>query len=164
MTTAEAATIYADLLPKMVKAYSKSGNSVAAEFASYRIYSSRPYTSATHGGRQVMNYANDKARAYGAFENAGIYPEGAILAKPSFAVKGNGSTQLGPLFVMEKMEAGFNSDSDDWRYTMILPNGSIFGTTAGDNSNKVGFCVQCHQSVTPDQDHAMLVPDEFRVN
>lgn len=162
MTTAEAAAIYADLLPKMVEAYSKSGDSVAMEFASYRIYSSRPYTSATHGGRQVMNYANDKARAYGAFENAGTYPEGAILAKPSFALKGN-STPLGPLFIMEKMAAGFNSGSDDWRYTMILPNGSIFGTTGGKNSNKVGFCVDCHQSVTPDQDHAMLVPEEFRV-
>ena len=78
-------------------------------------------------------------------------------------MKGNGSTPLGPLFIMEKMEAGFNSDSDDWRYTMILPNGSIFGTTGGNNSSKVGFCVDCHQSVTPDQDHAMLVPDEFRV-
>ena len=53
---------------------------------------------------------------------------------------------------MEKMAAGFNADSNDWRYTMIMPNGSIFGTTNGNNSSKVQFCIDCHQAVQPDQD------------
>jgi hypothetical protein len=78
-------------------------------------------------------------------------------------VKGNGRAALGPLFIMEKMAAGFNADSDDWRYVMIMPNGSIFGTTNGKSSDKVEFCIGCHQSVTPEQDNVMLLPEEFRV-
>ena len=110
-----------------------------------------------------MNYANEWAKAYGAFENAGTFPAGSALAKPSFSVKGNGKASLGPLFLMEKMEAGFNAASGDWRYTMIMPNGSVFGTTNGKNSKKVEFCIGCHQTVTPDQDSVMLLPEEYRV-
>jgi hypothetical protein len=135
----------------MVKSYGKSDNTVALEFASYRLYSNQPYVSDTHGGRLVMNYANETGKAYGAYENAGTFPSGSKLAKPSFMVKGNGRASLGPLFIMEKMAAGFNADSDDWRYVMIMPNGSIFGTTNGKGSDKVEFCIGCHQSVTPGQ-------------
>ena len=35
-------------------------------------------------------------------------------------VNTKGEVSVGPLFMMEKMQAGFNSDSDDWRYTMKL--------------------------------------------
>jgi hypothetical protein len=147
----------------MVKSYGKSDNTVALEFASYRLYSNQPYVSDTHGGRLVMNYANETGKAYGAYENAGTFPSGSKLAKPSFMVKGNGRAALGPLFIMEKMAAGFNADSDDWRYVMIMPNGSIFGTTNGKGSDKVEFCIGCHQSVTPEQDNVMLLPEEFRV-
>jgi hypothetical protein len=147
----------------MVKAYGKSDNKVALEFAAYRAYSKEPYVSDTHGGRMVMNYADETAKAYGAYEQAGTFPEGSKLAKPSFAVKGNGQASIGPLFVMEKMGAGFNGDSDDWRYTMIMPNGSVFGTTNGKGSDKVAFCIGCHQSVTPEQDSVMLLPEEYRV-
>jgi hypothetical protein len=127
----------------MVKSYGKSDNTVALEFASYRLYSNQPYVSDTHGGRLVMNYANETGKAYGAYENAGTFPSGSKLAKPSFMVKGNGRAALGPLFIMEKMAAGFNADSDDWRYVMIMPNGSIFGTTNGKGSDKVEFCIGC---------------------
>ena len=146
----------------MVKGYGKSGGKVALEFPSYRLYSNQPYVSATHGERMVMNYANGTARAYGAYEEAGVFPVGSRLAKPSFSVKGNGNATVGPLFVMEKMEAGFNPDSDDWRYTLIMPNGSVFGTTGGKGNQKVAFCIDCHQTVTPEQDSVLLLPEEYR--
>ena len=146
----------------MKAAYGKSDLGIAAQWASWRRYSTAPYVSGTHGGRYVQNYADSKARAYGLYEKSGTFPVGAKLAKPSFAVKGNGSVSVGPLFIMEKMGAGFLKASDDWRYTMVMPNGSVFGTTKGKGSAKVEFCIGCHQSVTPEQDSVMLLPEEYR--
>jgi len=147
----------------MQAAYAKSDNEIAINFWNYRLYSKSPYVSGTHGGRQVLNYANDTARAYGNYENAGALPVGSKLAKPSFSVNGAGHGAVGPLFLMEKMDAGFNPDSGDWRYTMVMPNGAVFGTTKGAGADKVAFCVGCHISVAPDQDSVMLLPDEYRV-
>jgi hypothetical protein len=154
---------YDCLSPAMKAAYAKSDDGIAKSYASWRRYSTRAYVSATHGERYVQNYANEKAKAYGLYERSGSFPAGAQLAKDSFGVKANGKVSLGPLFIMEKMPAGFNEESDDWRYTMIMPNGSVFGTTKGKGSGKVQFCIGCHQSVTPEQDSVMLLPEEYRV-
>ena len=90
-------------------------------------------------------------------------PAGAKLAKDSFNVTADGRVMVGPLFVMEKMRPGFNKASDDWRYTMIMPNGAVFGTTRGAGSQKVEFCVGCHQAVAPDVDSMFFLPEEVRV-
>jgi hypothetical protein len=96
------------------------------------------YVSATHGGRFVQNYGNHKARAYGQYETAGTMPAGAVVAKGSFVVK-HGKLAAGPLFVMEKMAAGFIDDSGNWRYTLVMPGGKVIGTTNGKGSNNVEF-------------------------
>ena len=88
---------------------------------------------------------------------------GSILAKDSFAVHGNGKMAAGPLFLMEKMPAGFKKQSGNWRYTMVMPDGAIFGVTNGQNSAKMQFCIDCHAAVAEDQDSLMLLPDEYRV-
>ena len=41
----------------------------------------------------------------------------ATIAKGVFAVDQSGAFMPGPLFIMEKMPAGFNYVSGDWRYT-----------------------------------------------
>ncbi len=164
LTTAEAVAAYDCLIGDMRAAYAKSNDRNAVSYASFRRYSTQPYVSATHGSRYVQNFANDQARNYGLFENAGTFRPGAVLAKDSFQVKGNGQVAIGPLFVMEKMRAGFNAESDDWRYTMVMPNGSVFGTTKGKGAQKVQFCIGCHQSVTPEQDNVLLLPEEYRSN
>jgi hypothetical protein len=163
LTNAEAVKVYNCLRPMMKAAYAKSDDGIAVSYASWRRYSRNAYVSATHGGRYVQNFGNNKARAYGLYERSGTFPVGAQLAKDSFAVKGNGSVSIGPLFTMEKMPAGFNKASDDWRYSMIMPNGSVFGSTKGKGAQKVEFCIGCHQSVTPEQDSVMLLPEEYRV-
>ena len=140
-----------------------SDDSIAVSYASWRRYSQHAYVSATHGERYVQNYANETAKAYGLYERSGTFPVGAKLAKDSFAVKGNGKVSMGPLFTMEKMPAGFNEESGDWRYSMIMPNGKVFGTTNGKGSGKVQFCIGCHQSVAPEQDSVLLLPEEYRV-
>ena len=163
LTTAEAKGAYECLLKEMVAGYAKSGLKIASFYKNWDIYNKQPYVSDTHGGRLVNNYANATGKAYGKFEEVGQMPVGSILAKDSFAVHGNGKMAAGPLFVMEKMPAGFNKASGNWRYTMVMPDGAVFGVTKGENSAKMQFCIDCHAAVAEDQDSLMLIPDEYRM-
>ena len=90
-------------------------------------------------------------------------PVGSILAKDSFAVHADGKMSAGPLFLMQKMPAGFNKASGDWRYSMVMADGAVFGTTNGAGGDKVGFCIECHAAVAEDQDNMMFLPEEYRV-
>jgi hypothetical protein len=148
----------------MKAGYARSGNKIAMAYGSWRNYSKQPYVSTTHGSRYVNNYANATARAYGKFEQSGKMPVGSVLAKDSFLVSPDGKISLGPLFLMEKMKAGFNRDSGNWRYTMIMPNGSVAGTTKGNGSQVVQFCIGCHAAVADSQDHMFFMPQEVRRN
>jgi hypothetical protein len=150
------------LIKEMQAGYAKSGHKDAAAYISWRAYSRQPYQSATHGNRYVMNYANAKGKAYGLFEKSGRMPKGAVLGKNSFAVNATGKLGSGPLFLMEKMGKGFNKSSGDWRYTMIMPNGAVFGETKGKNSAGMQFCIDCHAAVAEDQDHMMFLPEKYR--
>lgn len=158
----EAIAAYECLKPEMGAAYTKSGHAGATTYAGWPSFNSRPYVSATHGGRYVNNYANETGKPYGRFEKASTMPVGTVLAKDSFIAHPNGKLSVGPLFLMEKMKAGFHAPSGDWRYTLIGPNGAIVGETNGQDSKNVQFCAECHATVADDQDHMFLMPDEVR--
>jgi hypothetical protein len=143
-------------------AYAKSGHRAATRHFDWPRYNTAPYVSATHGGRYVNNTANKTAKAYGKFEKAGVMPAGSVLAKNSFSVRPNGQAVLGPLFLMEKMGKGFSPAGGNWRFTMIMPDGSVFGTTKGKGSKKMEFCVECHGAVAEEQDYMMFLPEEYR--
>ena len=147
----------------MRAAYKKSGLKTATQYPRWKHYNSVSYVSATHGGRYVNNHANAEAKRYGRFEKAGKMPKGSILAKDSFAVTAGGGVGVGPLFIMEKMGSGFDKASGDWRYTMVMPNGSVFGRTKGKGSAKVQFCAECHGLVSAEQDSLYFMPEEVRV-
>ena len=91
-------------------------------------------------------------------------PVGSVLAKDSFAVTAYGQVFPGPLFLMEKHNAGFNANTHNWQYTLIMPNGQTVGTTNGKGSASVKFCYECHNAVAEDQDALMFLPEELRVN
>jgi hypothetical protein len=146
----------------MKAAYGMSGENGAADYQGWSRYNTSPYVSFTHGGRNVNNYANDAASAYGRFEDAGAMPVGSIIAKDSFVVGGDGRASAGPLFLMEKMEPGFLEASGDWKYTMIMPDGSTWGVTKGKNSSGMQFCIDCHVAAE-EYDHLFFLPEEFRV-
>ncbi len=148
-------------MEELQKAYGKSGSDIAASYQSWRLYSKVPYVSFTHGERYVTNYANAAAKAYGAYESSGVMPEGAKLAKDSFSVTAGGQVSIGPLFIMEKMGAGFAAETNDWRYSMIMPNGAVFGVTGGKGSDNVQFCADCHMAT--DTDSMFFLPEEYRV-
>ena len=187
LSDAEASATYGEVANELRAGYAKSDHPVAAMYFNWNRYNKVPYVSETHGGRYVNNFANDVAKAYGNFEKAGVMPEGSVLAKDSFRVPPTnpcaanpcaanpcaanpcaanpcdtqGKVQPGPLFLMEKMEAGFNPETGDWRYNMIMPNGTVFGTTKGKDAAKVQFCADCHGG--SENDSLFFLPEEHRV-
>ena len=158
---AEAEAIYRGLAADMADIYGLSGDRRAASYQGWGRYNSAPYLSVTHGQRYVNNYANRLARDYGRFEEAGVFPVGAVIAKDSIAITAAGEVYPGPLFVMEKMPEGFSNASGDWRYTMVMPDGSLLGVTKGESAQRVEFCIGCHLA-REDFDHLYFPPRKFR--
>lgn len=158
---ADALSVYDRIRDDMVSAYRLSRDPVADRYYTWRRYNRAPYLSATHGDRYINNYGNAEAESYG--REGAPMPAGAVLAKDSFTVTGQGDVFTGPLFLMEKMPAGFSADTRDWRYTMIMPDGSLFGTTGGEGSDKVEFCARCHATAGDSADDLFFVPEQYRV-
>lgn len=163
LTGADALTIYERILDDMIAGYRLSALPQAESYRHWRRYNSYPYRSAQHGERYVNNYANPVAKAYGDFEDSGPLPVGSVLVKDSFTVTARGDVFSGPLFVMEKMPAGFSPRRRDWRYVMIMPDGSLFGMTGGEGDARVDFCSDCHALAGDGQDHLFHVPQNFRI-
>jgi len=163
LTGADALTIYNRILDDMVAGYRLSSFPSAEKYRLWRRYNTVPYRSAQHGERYVNNYANDIAGNYRHFEASGNLPKGSVLVKDSFAVTARGDVFSGPMFVMEKMSTGFNPESRNWRYSMYMPDGSLFGMTNGEGTERVEFCITCHKEAGYEQDHLFYVPDGYRV-
>jgi hypothetical protein len=159
---ARAEELYQGLVAELAEGYAKSGLSLAEDYQSWPRYNSAPYLSMTHGNTYINNYVNALGSAYGRFEAAGTLPVGTVIAKDSVIVARNGEVRPGALFVMEKMPEGFNYVSGDWRYSMIMPDGVLFGETHGEDSERVEYCIGCHLAVEK-QDHLFFIPPEYRV-
>lgn len=163
LTREEARAAYDCLKPEMAAAYAKAGVEQVKGYMRWANVAAVPYVSATHGSRYVNNYANAiGAPFYSKFEKVGRMPAGSVLAKDSFVVNADGTLAVGPLFVMAKKAKGFNAETHDWQYQMIMPDGSLFGTTGGVGSAKVQFCAECHATME-DQDSLFFLPEEYRV-
>ena len=162
LSAEEAQRIYESLMPERSVVLSVAGNVGASGFIEWRRYNNAPYLSQAHGNTYVNNYVNAAGRAYGRYEEAGTLPVGTVIAKDSFVVHSDGSYELGQLVVMEKMPAGFNRVSGDWRYSAISPTGEILGTTRGANADQVAYCVPCHLA-RERTDHLFFLPEAFRM-
>lgn len=156
----EREALYRDLQQRLHSGYAISGDDTAKSYPRWTRLNTAPYLSATHGRRFVNNYANRLASAYSRHEDAGRLPVGAIVVKDSFVVAKDGTLTPGPLFIMEKMAKGFSYVSGDWRYSMIMPDGSFFGETNGANKGRVEFCISCHLAQEK-HDHLFFVPQKI---
>ncbi len=157
-----AETIYQNIRGEIAAGYALARLPATRVYFAWRRFNKAPYRSATHGARYVNNYANRLGEAYGRFEDAEPMPKGAILVKDSFTATADSAYFAGPMFIMEKMEAGFNPDSGDWRDTMVMPDGSVFGETRGANAGNVAFCIGCH-ATRARTDHLYFLPTEYRL-
>lgn len=158
LTPVQARRAYACLLPEMLAAYAKAGDPTAKAYAKWPRFSAQSYQSATHGQRYVQNYADPKStQRYGRFEKAGRFPAGAVIAKDSFVAHPDGSLEVGPLFIMEKVTAGSSPTGFDWTYRMVNPDGSVAG-----DANVQSFCAGYHGLLADSQDSLYFVPPDFR--
>lgn len=155
--------IYLRIHDKMVAGYALSGNLIAIRYRTWQRVNIAPYRSTQHGERYVNNYANAVAADYGDPDARTALRVGSVIVKDSFAVTEQGDVFSGPLAIMEKMPAGFNPAAGDWRYTLIMPDGSLFGTTGGVRSQEVDFCAACH-SKHGVRDHLFRVPESYRAS
>ena len=161
LNPADAEAVYNKLSGDMAMGYRISGDIVAKSFRGWQRANTAPYISSSHGRRYLNNFVNAEGAAYLKFETAGRLPVGSIIAKESFSVSTDGKANVGPLFLMEKMSKGFNYVSGDWRYSMIMPDGQIFGVTKGKGSRAVKFCISCHLAKER-QDHLFFLPKAYR--
>ncbi len=158
----DAQKAYEDVVQGMARGYAVSDDPSAKTYTRWKRYNMAPYLSAGHGRRFLNTYGNAIAKNYGKYEAAGRFPVGSILAKDSIAITEDGKVNPGPLFLMEKMAEGFNHVSGDWKYSMIMPDGSVFGVTNGTSSQKVEFCIACHLAAEK-TDHLHFLPKRLRV-
>jgi hypothetical protein len=159
----EAAEAYECVKSDMQDGYAKSGHRLAGEYMSWQRFSSGPYQSKAHMRRYVNNYANDIAAPfYGKYEQSGRLPEGSVLAKDSFMISKDGRVIYSSLAIMEKMPQGFNPGAGDWRFTLVLPDGRLFGSTHADDEYTVEFCQKCHEDAGADHDFLFFMPNKYR--
>nr|WP_170791312.1 cytochrome P460 family protein [Ruegeria lacuscaerulensis] len=162
LTKEEALSIYASLQRRMARGYAAAQMDELRNYQSWPLFNDAPYISETHGRRFVNSYANRMAHNYGTLQPGEKLPLGSVLAKDSMTVTDEGNTHPGALFVMEKLAEGASPDTADWRYIMVMPDGSVFGDTMGDRASAVSYCHDCHEAVA-DRDYTFYVPEEYLV-
>jgi hypothetical protein len=158
----EAEAFYRSLTRRMARGYAAARMDLIRNYQNWPLFNDAPYISATHGQRYVNSYANRMAHNYGTLLEGEALPMGSVLAKDSMTVTDEGNVHPGAMFVMEKLPEGTSPDTADWRYIMVLPDGSVFGDTTGDRSAAVAYCHDCHEQVA-DRDYTFFVPEEYRV-
>jgi len=149
---------YAQVRDDMAARFAASGEPAAIAYRRWWRANRSPYLSATHGARYVNNYVNEPARVYGTLEPGEAMPVGSIIAKDAVTVASDGTVLPGTLALMEKMPAGYDAAARDWRYVLILPDGSIFADSSGSNPGGTTFCVDCHATAGDAADHLFFVP------
>lgn len=163
LTQEQANQIYQALKQTLADRYAPAKLDLIDNYQSWKRFNSAPYLSATHGQRFVNNYANEHGRDYGQLKPGETYPEGTIFAKDTITVTDQGKNFPGAMFVMEKLPVGKSPQTADWRYVMVIPDGSIFGDTTGDEPELVEYCHACHIAKAR-QDYVFYVPKAFRIS
>jgi len=158
----EAARLYAALLPGLQSLYAKGGHwAVRKDWTRWKNFVRTPYIAETHGERYAVNLANEvAAKVYGRYHDLKKMPAGGVIVKPSFMVDASGKAVPAPLYIMEKMPRGWNPETADWRYAMIMPGGRTFGVTKGANSAGMKFCHECHAGAK-DNDYLFFSEEEY---
>lgn len=109
-------------------------------YRSWTKASTVPAAPGFHGGRFLVTWVNQTgASEYLKYAENPTMPAGSVLAKESFSVNDEGAVVLGPLFFMEKVDAGTSPETDDWHYSMVSPTGKPQAV------NVISACSECHQ-------------------
>jgi hypothetical protein len=124
---------------------------VGADYESYTKVSKVPHLSQTHGQRFVEIYVNETGLA--AYTSDAEFPVGTTIVKTSWERDGDQPSDFaGPIFVMQKREAGFAPDHEDWYYAIhwAEPTPKMAKRFGGpfywqSPSKRVSYCWSCHE-------------------
>lgn len=153
--------IYDIVRGALAAGYARSGHTAPRIYQTWHRFNRVPYLSSTHGNHYLNNYGNALARDYEKGPAGTPLPKGAVLAKDSFSMTQTGAIVLGPLFTMEKMDRGFSPVTGDWKFGLVLPDGTVMGETNGPGAKRVEYCIGCHLAREED-DHLYFVPENVR--
>ena len=166
LTQAEANALYDCIQGDLIAGYTKAAAvPTVTRYREWKVVTTAPLVSRTHGGRLVNHIVNDIAlERYTQWEamKGTRFATDSIVAKEAFRVAQNGDVRPGPLFIMEKAAQGTSPATDDWIYTRVFPNGE-YERTLGKDSDKLTFCHDCHAEVLEDQDAMFFPPEEYRL-
>ncbi len=163
LTGARAESIYQAVRSQLRNSYRQAEDPITEAYQTWRRFNHTPYRSPNHGERFVNHYGNPEAAGYAKFENLSPLPEGAIIIKDSFTVTRHGDVRSGPLFMMEKMPAGFPSRAGTWRFMMLRGDDLLVGITDGEGAEKVQFCGECHHNAGARNDFLYFMPRNARI-
>jgi hypothetical protein len=164
LAPAEVQALYDCIADSLAEGYAKAEGVPGLDYRTYKLVTTAPLVSATHGGMFVNHWLNPEAAdLYTSWEDmdGAKFEVGTIFAKESFRVNKKGEVKRGPLFLMEKVAT--SEAPDGWVYTRLFPNGK-FQRTNGPKSEKMAFCHECHAATLEDQDAAFFPPEEYRVS
>jgi hypothetical protein len=159
LQNAEAEKIYKSLIAIMSRGYALSDDNTAKTYSKWKRFNKTPYLSSGHGNRYLTNYGNKTAKNYLSIKDGDEMPFGSIVVKDSFTATSDGDVFPGALFIMEKLSEEAHPDTADWRYAMVMPDGSIFGDTTGENPRRMDYCHTCHIGAA-DTDYLFLLPED----
>jgi len=162
LSPAQANAIYDALKKELRESYAGARLQILEEYQSWKRHNASPYLSATHGQRFVNNYAFGDGGSYGSVAEGQTHPVGTVLAKDTITVTSQGKQFAGAMFVMQKLAPDTSRKTGDWRYIMVIPDGTIFGDTLGDDPDQMTYCHTCHKA-RADQDYVFHVPDAYRL-
>ncbi|MHA1530208.1 MAG: cytochrome P460 family protein [Alphaproteobacteria bacterium] len=162
----EAQRLYDCIEAAMIESYSRAvGVPGVPEYRDWRVVSTSPFVSATHGSMMINHIVNPvAAELYTQWEETEgkRFAEGSILAKESYRVTADGEVRIGPLFLMEKVAPGASPETDDWIYTRVFTDGR-FQRTLGPGASRMIFCHDCHAATIDDYDAMFFPPKEYRI-
>jgi len=149
------AALYECISEDLAAGYAGGDNEVAAEYRSWGVTATAPYSPGAHSDRLLLTFANDIAYdtyvEYGYGDDFSM-PVGSILAKESFSLRNNGNPRPGPLFIMTKVEDGVADEFDNWVYSALQPNGNAMGI-------QQSFCHDCHVGFADQDNLGYPAPD-----
>ena len=112
---------------------------VVKDYRNWTLVSTAPAAPGFHGNRFLVTYVNETGAAeYKKYAEDPTIPAGTWIAKESFSVTKKGKVRPGPLFIMQKVEAGKSPKTMDWYYMMVAPNGKPMAV------NVFKACSTCH--------------------
>jgi hypothetical protein len=161
LTQDEIDAMAACLGPALDVALAKARDATIRATRGWRTMSTT-YVASEHG-MFLQVFANASAASdYAKAEQGSRLLPGAAILKRSFHVDRAGNATPGSLYLMERMAPGYDSSTNDWRFTVTTPEGLRLGESGGEDAPAVAFCAGCHKSARV-QDFLFFVPPRFRV-